>query len=63
MSDPAPATESAPVEKPASPAKKGAKAAAAAKPKKAKAPKTHPPTGEMVVNAVKTLKERGGSSL
>ena len=62
MSDPATATESAPVEKPESPAKKSAKAAAA-KPKKAKAAKTHPPTGEMVVNAVKTLKERGGSSL
>ena len=61
MSDPATATESAPVEKPASPAKKGTKAAAT--PKTSKPAKTHPPTGEMVVNAVKTLKSRGGSSL
>lgn len=63
MSDPAVATESAPaVEKLSSPPKKGAKAALS-KPKKPKALKTHPPVSEMVVNAVKTLKERGGSSL
>ena len=64
MSDPAVTTVASPVaEKPASPPKKAAKSAAAAKPKKPKAAKTHPPVSEMVVNAVKTLKERGGSSL
>ena len=31
--------------------------------KKPKAKASHPPTGEMVIVAVKTLKERGGSSL
>ena len=57
-----PAVEVTPA--PASPPKKVAKVAkspVAAKKPKAKA--THPPTGEMVVAAVKTLKERGGSSL
>lgn len=36
---------------------------AAAAPKKPKAKATHPPTSEMVTNAIKMLKERGGSSL
>lgn len=35
----------------------------AAAPKKAKTKPTHPPTSEMVCNAIKSLKERGGSSL
>lgn len=45
--------------------KKDAKSAstAAAKPKKPKTPRSHPPVSEMVVAAIKTLKERGGSSL
>jgi histone H1/5 len=50
-------------EKPASPPKKATKVAAAAKSKKPKAPKTHPPVADIVFAAVKTLKERGGSSL
>lgn len=57
-----PAVEVTPA--PSSPPKKVAKvpkSPAALKKPKAKA--THPPTGEMVVAAVKTLKERGGSSL
>ncbi|MFM2010534.1 MAG: linker histone and family, partial [Bacteroidota bacterium] len=58
MSDPA-VTVAPAAEKPASPPKKAAKAASA-KPKKPKAPKTHPPVSDMVVAAVKTLKERGG---
>lgn len=33
------------------------------KAKRPKAPKNHPPVSEMVISAVKTLKERGGSSL
>lgn len=41
--------------------KKGKKAASGAK--KPKAKPTHPPTSEMVTNAIKSLKERGGSSL
>lgn len=63
MSETAPVVASPAAEKPASPPKKAAKSAAAAKPKKPKAAKTHPPVADMVVNAVKTLKERGGSSL
>jgi histone H1/5 len=47
---------------PASPPKKPAKAASA-KPMKTEAPKSHPPVSDMVVDAVKTLKEHGGSSL
>lgn len=35
----------------------------AAAPKKPKAKASHPPTSEMVTNAIKMLKERGGSSL
>lgn len=59
MSDPAPVV--APVASPA-------KAKKTAKPKsdkssKPKAPRTHPPVADMVMNAVKILKERGGSSL
>lgn len=42
--------------------KKGKKAASAGA-KKPKAKPTHPPTSEMVNNAIKILKERGGSSL
>jgi len=61
MSEPAPVV-AAVAEKPASP-KKAAKSAASAKPKKPKAPRSHPPVSEMVVAAIKTLKERGGSSL
>ncbi|OXA61088.1 Histone H1 [Folsomia candida] len=50
------------------PAKKGKapkspKKAGAAKPKGAKAAASHPPTTQMVINAVKSLKERNGSSL
>ncbi|CAO1414409.1 unnamed protein product [Diamesa hyperborea] len=52
---------SSPPKKVAKVAKSPASASAAAKKPKAKA--THPPTGEMVIAAVKTLKERGGSSL
>lgn len=63
MSETAPVVASPVAEKPASPPKKAAKSANAAKPKKPKAAKTHPPVSDMVVNAVKTLKERGGSSL
>ncbi|KAL7050182.1 hypothetical protein ACKWTF_003976 [Chironomus riparius] len=62
MSDPA--IEVAPTTPVASPAKaKKEKKPKTDKPTKPKAPKTHPPVSEMVVNAVKTLKERGGSSL
>ncbi|XP_070498087.1 histone H1B-like [Chironomus tepperi] len=61
MSDPAVEVAPSPV---ASPAKaKKEKKPKSDKPKKPKAPRTHPPVSEMVVNAVKTLKERGGSSL
>ncbi|CRL07065.1 CLUMA_CG020041, isoform A [Clunio marinus] len=59
MSEPAPVTVSAASEKVASPAKKAAKASV--KPKKA--PKSHPPVSDMIVAAIRTLKERGGSSL
>jgi hypothetical protein len=45
---------------PASPAKKGAKTKDN---KKAKAKPSHPPTSQMVTAAIKSLKERGGSSL
>lgn len=51
----APSTSSAP----ASP-KKGKKAGAAKKPAK---PRTHPPAGDMVLAAVKALKDKKGSSL
>ncbi|KAL7047599.1 hypothetical protein ACKWTF_003041 [Chironomus riparius] len=62
MSDPA--VEVAPTTPVASPAKaKKEKKPKTDKVKKPKAPRTHPPVSEMVVNAVKTLKERGGSSL
>ncbi|XP_070498095.1 histone H1B-like [Chironomus tepperi] len=61
MSDPAVEVAPSPV---ASPAKaKKEKKPKSDKPKNPKAPRTHPPISEMVVNAVKTLKERGGSSL
>lgn len=57
----APVTIASPAaEKPASPAKKVAKSA---KPKTLKVAKSHPPVSDMVVNAVNTLKERGGSTL
>ncbi|CAO1295492.1 unnamed protein product [Diamesa serratosioi] len=56
-----PAVEVTPA--PSSPPKKAAKVAKSPVAKKPKAKATHPPTGEMVVAAVKTLKERGGSSL
>ena len=57
------AVEAAPVEKPAkkAAAKKEKKPAAAKKAPKAKP--NHPPVSEMVTAAIKTLKERGGSSL
>lgn len=60
MSETAPVVASPVAEKPVSPPKKAVKSIAAAKPKAANA---HPPVSDMVVNAVKTLKERGGSSL
>lgn len=49
----------------ASPAKspKAKKPKAAGGPKKPKVKPNHPPTSQMVNNAIKTLKERGGSSL
>ena len=50
MSEKAPATQA----KPTSPAKKAAKP---------NVPKSHPPVSDMVIAAIKTLKERGGSSL
>ncbi|KAG5677682.1 hypothetical protein PVAND_007419 [Polypedilum vanderplanki] len=55
----------APVASPvASPAKaKKAVKPKSDKPKKPKAPRTHPPVADMCLNAIKTLKERGGSSL
>lgn len=56
MSDPAP------VEAPAAPVK-AKKPKAAPKDKKPKAKPTHPPVAAMVVAAIKSLKERGGSSL
>lgn len=59
MSEQNPAVESATV----SPPKKVAKVPSTKKPKAAPKPKTHPPVSEMVIAAVKTLKERGGSSL
>lgn len=46
-----------------SPAVKKSKSAASALAKKPRVKPTHPPTAEMVNNAIKNLKERGGSSL
>ena len=37
--------------------------AGAAKTAKARVKPTHPPVGDMVIDAIKTLKERNGSSL
>jgi len=39
------------------------KAPKASKPKAPKKPAAHPPTGEMVITALLTLKERNGSSV
>lgn len=63
MSDAAAPQTAAPA---AAPAKKAAAAAAGAKKAKSKDARSkpsHPPTSEMVNNAIKSLKERGGSSL
>ncbi|OXA60662.1 Histone H1 [Folsomia candida] len=57
----APAATPAPAKKGKAP--KSPKKAGAAKPKGAKAAASHPPTTQMVINAVKSLKERNGSSL
>lgn len=46
-----------------SPDAKKSKAAGSAASKKPRVKPNHPPTAEMVNNAIKTLKERGGSSL
>ncbi|KAF4523132.1 hypothetical protein B566_EDAN003147 [Ephemera danica] len=56
----APAAEAATAPTPAK-TKKAAKKAAG--PKKPRTTPSHPPTAEMVKNAIKNLKERGGSSL
>ncbi|SPP90240.1 histone H1-like, partial [Drosophila guanche] len=70
MSDSAVATSASPVAAPPVPAEKkvaakkaSGSAAATAKAKKPAAPPTHPPTQQMVDASIKSLKERGGSSL
>lgn len=55
-------TPAAPAETTTTP-KKQPKAKAAAKPKSARPKTSHPPVAVMVNNAIKNLKERGGSSL
>lgn len=58
MADSAPVTEAAPVASP--PAKKAKSSGASKKPR---VKPNHPPTSDMVNSAIKSLKERGGSSL
>lgn len=60
MADETAASVGSPAAANATPSKK---AAVSKKAKNPKAKPTHPPTSEMVCNAIKSLKERGGSSL